>query len=79
MSASAPIADHCYDEPSAGGLVPRTLAVQLGTGALLPGACPRHESGTGTAADDGASPGSARRSRGAAQRFSHEPSWLCGL
>jgi hypothetical protein len=57
MSASAAIAVRCYDEPSAGGLVPRTLTVLLGTGALLFGACPRlRGSGTGTAEDGGASP-----------------------
>jgi len=55
---------HCYDEPTASGLAPRTLNVLLGTGALLPGACPRLRSGTGTAADGGASPlASARWSR----------------
>jgi len=34
----------------------RTFNVLLGTGTLLPGACPRPGSGTGTAADGGASP-----------------------
>jgi hypothetical protein len=73
VSAASPI--RCYDEPSASGLAPRTLNVLLGTGALLFGACPRLRSGTGTAADGGASPlASARRSRDAAQRFRDEPS-----
>jgi hypothetical protein len=64
----------CYDEPSAGGLVPRTLDVLLGAGALHFGACPRlRSSGTGTAADVGASPlRSARLSLDAAQRFRDE-------
>jgi len=48
----------------AGGLAAQSVNILLGTGALLPGACPRSGSGTGTAADDGASPlGSARPSR----------------
>ncbi len=84
MSASAVIADRCYDRPSAGGLALRVLNVLLGTGALLFGACTRlRGSGTGTAAarlsspksDGGASPlAFARRSRLAAQRFCNEPS-----
>ena len=58
----------CYDKPSAGGLAPRALTVLLETDALLPGVCPSPGSGTGTAADGGANPpGSARRSRDAAQ------------
>ena len=49
---------------TAGGLAARSVNILLGTGALLPGDCPRSESGTGTAADDGASPlTSARPSR----------------
>ena len=73
VSAASPI--RCYDEPSASGLAPRTLNVLLGTGALLFGAFPPPESGTGTAADGRASPlGSAHRSRDTAQRFRDEPS-----
>ena len=49
---------------TAGGLAAQPVNILLGTGALLPGDCPRSESGTGTAADDGASPlTSARPSR----------------
>jgi hypothetical protein len=42
-----------------GGLTSRGLNVLLGTGALLPGACPRSglkSNGTGTALNGGASP-----------------------
>jgi hypothetical protein len=42
--------ERCCDKPSASGLAPRILNVLLGTGALLPGACPSQRSnGTGTA------------------------------
>ena len=41
---------------AAGGLAPRSVNILLGTGALFPGDCPHSESGTGTAADDGAGP-----------------------
>ena len=59
----------------AGGFAAQSVNILLGTGALLPGDCPRSESGTGTAADDGASPlTSARPSRLASRRFRHEPS-----
>src|SRR2546422_457392 len=59
----------------AGGLAVRSVNILLGTGALLPGACPRSEGGTGTAADGGASPlASARLSRLATARFRDEPS-----
>ena len=61
MSTSATIAIRCYAKPSVNGLAPRTLTVLLGTGTLHFGACTRRNSGTGTAADVGASPlGSAR-------------------
>ena len=60
---------------TAGRLAARSVNILLGTGALFPGVCPRSESGTGTAADDGASPlTSARPSRLAFRRFRHEPS-----
>jgi len=75
MSMALDLASAVTTRLSAGGLAPRTLNVLLGTGALLFCACPRLGSGTGTAADGGASPlGSARRSRDAAQRFRDEPS-----
>jgi len=74
MNTSATIADLLHDAPSADGLAPRTLTVRLGTGRP---SCwrlsPSERSGTGTAADVGASPlSSARRSRDTAQRFRDE-------
>ncbi|MCG3775464.1 MAG: hypothetical protein JW395_2304 [Nitrospira sp.] len=58
------------DSLTAGGLAARSVNMLLGTDALPPGDCPHSESGTVTAADDGASPlASARPSR--KSRFSH--------
>ena len=41
---------------TAGGRAAQSINVLLGTGADFPDDCPRSGSGTGTAADDGASP-----------------------
>ena len=59
---------------TAGGLAAQSVNILLGTDAFLSGDCPHlSSSGTGTAADDGASPlGSARPSRVASRRFRHE-------
>ena len=63
MNASAPIVDLLLGQAwtrwpgvQAGGLAAWSVNVLLGTDALLPGDCPRSESGTATVADDGASP-----------------------
>jgi len=75
MSASAAIADPLLRRAFGLRARPSDPHRTLGTGALLLGACPRLRSGTGTAADVGASPlSSARRSHDAAQRFRDEPS-----
>jgi hypothetical protein len=70
------LADRCNSDCRTLGLAPRALTVLLGTGALLFGACTSlRNSGTGTAADVGASPlSSARWFRDTAQRFRDEPS-----
>jgi len=63
------------DEPDGQRARPSDAPRTVGASALLVGACPRLSSGTGTAADVGASPlSSAHWSRDAAQRFRDEPS-----
>jgi len=60
-----------------GSLAAQPFDILLGTGALLLGVCPRLRSGTGTAADDGASPlASECPSRFASARFRDVPSWV---
>jgi len=78
MNTSAAIADPLLRRAFGRWACPSDPQRTVGTGALHFGACPSlMNSGTGTAADVGASPlNSARWSRDAAPRFRDEPSWI---